>query len=85
MLQIHELSHIFDRKSGRGSFELVAVELDASGRFLNLGAWGQFHYTLDSDYPALRRQAEADTLRHYQRIQALEPHLNLRSLPHVSQ
>ncbi len=84
MLQIHELSHIFDRKSGRGSFELVALELDAGGRFLNLGAWGQFHYTLDSDYPALRRQAAADTLRHYQRIQALEAHLNLRNLPHVS-
>jgi hypothetical protein len=75
MLTTHELSHQFDRKSGRGSFELVALELDAQGRFLNLGAWGLFHYTLDSDYPALRRQAEADTLRHYQRILALEQNL----------
>ncbi len=72
MLQIHELAHHFDRKTGRGFFELVAVELDAAGRFVSLGALSQFHYGLDSDYAALRRQAEADTLRHYRRIQALE-------------
>lgn len=76
MLKIHELAHHFDRKTGRGFFELVAVELDPAGRFVSLGALSQFHYGPDSDYDALRRQAEADTLRHYQRIQALASRLS---------
>lgn len=75
MIQIHELAHHFDRKTGRGFFELVAVELDAEGKFVSLGALSQFHYGLDSDYLALRRQAETDTRRHYQRIKTFAAQL----------
>ncbi len=64
----YEVSQHFDRKSGMGSFELMAVELDEQGRFKGLGALGQFHYSHDCDYPQLRAQAEKDTVRHYEAI-----------------
>ncbi len=71
----HQLAHAFDSKTGRGSFELLAVELDGDGRFVSAGALGQFHYTHQSDYPSVRRQAEADTTAQYRQICALRTQL----------
>lgn len=68
----------FDAKTGRGSFELIAIELDGEGRFAGAGALGQFHYTHQSDYAAVRRQAEADTIAQYRRIQALRAQVAAR-------
>ena len=71
----HELARAFDPKTGRGSFELLAVELDGDGRFVSAGALGQFHYTHQSDYPSVRRQAESDTVAQYRQIRALRAQL----------
>jgi hypothetical protein len=75
MMIAHEVSHFFDRKTGRGSFELVGVETDTDGRFVALGAFGQFHYSHENDYAGVRRQAEADTIRRLQQIRAFEGRL----------
>lgn len=69
------LAQGFDAKNGRGSFELIGIELDGEGRFLGAGALGQFHYTHQSDYAAVRRQAEADTIAQYRRIEAIRGHV----------
>lgn len=72
------LAQGFDAKTGRGSFELIAIELDGEGRFAGAGALGQFHYTHRCDYAAVRRQAEADTIAHYRRIQTLRAQVETR-------